>query len=68
MIIDRFFRLFEHWIDPFATDDGPPVSAGPLAFVLRYVRQAKWPFVAMLFLGGSGLLGLWVVGRRQQNA
>ena len=52
MIIDRFFRHFEHWIDPFATDDGPPVSAGPLAFVLRYVRQAKWPFVAMLFLGG----------------
>jgi ATP-binding cassette subfamily B multidrug efflux pump len=53
MIIDRFFRYFESWIDPFADADGKPSSHGASAFLLRYVRQAKWPFVAMLGLGGA---------------
>ena len=53
MIIDRFLRHFETWIDPFAADTGPPVSDGPVSFIMRYVRQAKWPFAAMLVLGGA---------------
>ncbi|MCP4318734.1 MAG: ABC transporter ATP-binding protein [Hyphomicrobiales bacterium] len=53
MIIDRLFRLFEGWINPFANLSEPEPSNGAIAFLWRYVRQAKWPFVVMLLLGGA---------------
>ena len=46
------FRLFEKWIDPFAVGPqaGPP--HGGVAFLIYFVRQCRWPFLAMLTLGG----------------
>jgi ATP-binding cassette, subfamily B, multidrug efflux pump len=51
--LESVFRLFEKWIDPFGPSPagGPPRKSG-LAFLLYFVRQARWPFVAMLVLGG----------------
>ncbi|WP_417672137.1 ABC transporter ATP-binding protein [Roseibium sp.] len=46
------FRLFEKWIDPFAQGPGEGPPRGGLAFLLYFVRQCRWPFVAMLVLGG----------------
>lgn len=47
------FKLFEGWIDPFrpAPEEPPPTSA--IAFLLYFVRQARWPFFVMLVLGGA---------------
>jgi len=67
MIFRRVANLFESWIDPFRprTEYRPP--RGVLRFIWHYVSQAKWPFVAMLVLGGvvavleAGLF--WFVGR-----
>ncbi|WP_153768040.1 ABC transporter ATP-binding protein [Labrenzia sp. CE80] len=51
--MDPVFRLFEKWIDPFkpGPSAGPP-QHGALSFLLYFVRQARWPFIAMLVLGG----------------
>ena len=52
MILQRIFRLFETWIDPYteATDAHPAPNA--IGYMIHFVRQAKWPFVAMIVLGG----------------
>ena len=63
---DRFFGPFERLIDPFRPmpDADMPSSLG--AFILHFLRQARWPFVAFLVL--SGLVSLtetslfWLVG------
>ena len=47
------FRLFETWIDPFR---GPPpkdMPRGGVRFLLYFVSQVRWPFIAMLVLGGA---------------
>ena len=66
-MLNSLFRRFETWIDPFAPRDNlqPPRSAG--GFIWFYVRQAKWPFLATLILGGlSAAIEaalFWFVGR-----
>lgn len=52
MILDRIFSLFENWIRPFEDSPSAAPSGGALQFLLHYVRQAKWPFIAMIVLGG----------------
>ncbi|MCR9135814.1 MAG: ABC transporter ATP-binding protein/permease [Alphaproteobacteria bacterium] len=52
MILDRIFSLFEHWIRPFDAAPAAAPSGGALQFLLHYVRQAKWPFIVMIVLGG----------------
>jgi len=52
MILDRIFSLFENWIRPFDAAPSSAPSGGALQFLLHYVRQAKWPFIAMIVLGG----------------
>ncbi|WP_337268964.1 ABC transporter ATP-binding protein [Oryzifoliimicrobium ureilyticus] len=67
MLLNPLFRLFERWVDPFKPreDLRPPSSAS--GFILFYVRQAKWAFLAMLALGGiSAAIEaslFWFVGR-----
>ena len=61
------FRTFENWIKPFARRDDLKPPEGLLGFVWFYVRQAKFPFIAMLVLGGlaAGVEAamFWYVGR-----
>jgi ATP-binding cassette subfamily B multidrug efflux pump len=46
------FEIFEAWISPFR--QGPGVtSASGLAFLGHFIRQARWPFFAMLLIGGA---------------
>jgi ATP-binding cassette, subfamily B, multidrug efflux pump len=52
MITTRILRLFEAWVDPFRQPKTLEPPRGTWAFMWFYVRQAKWPFVAMLVLGG----------------
>lgn len=52
MILNRIFSLFENWIRPFDAAPSAAPSGGALQFLLHYVRQAKWPFIAMIVLGG----------------
>ncbi len=52
MVLQRVFRLFEGWIDPYAAAEPASPSQSTLGFMIHYVRQAKWPFVAMIVLGG----------------
>ena len=56
----RLFRTFETWIDPFAAipKQDLPDEVGP--FILYFLRQTRWPFVAFLVLGG--LVGLIEAG------
>lgn len=66
-MIDALFRFFENRIQPFAprADLRPP--KGTIAFIWFYVRQAKFPFFAMLVLGGMTAAIeaalFWFVGR-----
>lgn len=66
MIFSRIARIFENWIDPLADR---PVEQPPgtlLGFTWFYLRQAKWPFFAMLVLGGGAALmetaSFWFMG------
>ncbi len=52
MIVQRIFRLFETWIDPYSEAETEEPANSTIGFMIRYVRQAKWPFVAMIVLGG----------------
>lgn len=52
MILDRIFGLFENWIRPFEATSAAAPSGGAVRFLMHYVRQAKWPFFAMMVLGG----------------
>ena len=66
MIFHRIARIFENWIDPLAdrAPERPPGSL--LQFVWFFMKQAKWPFFAMLVLGGGGALietaSYWFMG------
>ncbi|TNB49327.1 ABC transporter ATP-binding protein [Martelella lutilitoris] len=53
MIFQRIAELFERWIDPLAdhTPERPPEKLVP--FLWYFLRQAKWPFFAMLIVGGG---------------
>ena len=53
MIVQRVFRLFERWIDPFSKKHTLTASGGAVGFMWQFVKQAKWPFFAMLVLGGA---------------
>ena len=46
------YRVFEAWIDPFAAGPQEAPPRGGFAFLFYFVRQCRWPFVAMLVLGG----------------
>ncbi|MBB3963649.1 ABC transporter ATP-binding protein [Rhizobium metallidurans] len=67
MLLNRLFRAFETWIDPFQPRDNiqPPRSTS--GFVWFYIGQAKLPFIAMLVLGGMSAAIeaalFWFVGR-----
>lgn len=50
------FRLFETWIDPFREPPDADMPRGGFAFLLYFIRQVRWPFVAMLVLGGVAAL------------
>lgn len=45
------FRLFESWIDPFRSPPADEIPHGGLRFLMYFVLQVRWPFVAMLVLG-----------------
>ena len=53
MIFQRIAALFERWIDPLAdrAPEQPPEKL--FAFLWFFLRQAKWPFFAMLVVGGG---------------
>nr|WP_272212108.1 ABC transporter transmembrane domain-containing protein [Marinicella sp. W31]MDC2878011.1 ABC transporter transmembrane domain-containing protein [Marinicella sp. W31] len=53
MIFQRIAELFERWIDPLAarSPERPPEKLVP--FLWYFLRQAKWPFFAMLVVGGG---------------
>ncbi|PRX05040.1 UNVERIFIED_ORG: ATP-binding cassette subfamily B multidrug efflux pump [Martelella mediterranea] len=53
MIFQRIAELFERWIDPLAdhAPERPPEKLLP--FLWYFLRQAKWPFFAMLVVGGG---------------
>lgn len=53
MIIRKLLQLFEGWINPFAERHWSRISGGAVGFLWHFVRQAKWPFVVMLALGGA---------------
>lgn len=48
----RLFRLFETWIDPFRQPPAADMPRGGFAFLFYFVSQVRWPFAAMLLLGG----------------
>ena len=52
MLLKSAFRLFETWIDPFKPRDSIQPPPTTTRFIWFYVGQTKWPFVAMLALGG----------------
>ncbi|MCO5730426.1 ABC transporter ATP-binding protein [Rhizobium sp. SSA_523] len=66
-MIDAFFRFFETRIQPFAAQQDLRPPKGTAAFIWFYVRQAKFPFFAMLVLGGMTAAIeaalFWFVGR-----
>ncbi|WP_208997114.1 ABC transporter ATP-binding protein [Roseibium denhamense] len=51
--MSALFRLFENWIDPFKPLPGKDLPHGGVAFLLYFISQVRWPFVAMLVLGGA---------------
>ncbi len=65
--MNRLYRLFEGWIDPFRAPPAGLPPARALAFVWHYVGQARGAFAAMLVLGGLVALVeaalFWFVGR-----
>ncbi|GKX33463.1 MAG: ABC transporter ATP-binding protein [Rhizobiaceae bacterium MnEN-MB40S] len=52
-IVDTILGCFERWIDPYADRETGVPPPGAIAFIWHYVRQEKWPFAAMLALGGA---------------
>lgn len=47
------FRAFETWINPFREPPKSDMPRGGFAFLMYFVTQVRWPFVAMLALGGA---------------
>ncbi|MBW8638799.1 ABC transporter ATP-binding protein/permease [Hoeflea sp. WL0058] len=52
-MLDTILGYFERWIDPYAARETGAPPPGAVAFIWHYVRQEKWPFAAMLALGGA---------------
>lgn len=50
--MNSVFETFEAWIRPFRQGTGVESSSG-LAFLGHFVLQARWPFFAMLLVGGA---------------
>lgn len=46
------FRLFESWIDPFRPIPNADIPPTGVAFLIYFIRQARWPFILMLAAGG----------------
>ena len=46
------FRLFEAWLDPFRPAPDAPLPKGGFAFLVHFVRQARWPLLLTLIFGG----------------
>ncbi|WP_269580583.1 ABC transporter ATP-binding protein [Roseibium sp. Sym1] len=51
--VSPLFRLFETWIDPFRAPPTADMPRGGGAFLFYFVSQVRWPFAAMLLLGGA---------------
>ncbi|WP_366525215.1 ABC transporter ATP-binding protein [uncultured Roseibium sp.] len=49
--MSALFRLFESWIDPFRNPPDMEMPRGGIRFLLFFISQVRWPFVAMLVLG-----------------
>lgn len=47
------FRAFESWIDPFREPSKSDMPHGGFAFLMYFVTQVRWPFIAMLAIGGA---------------
>jgi len=52
-ITDRLNAVFEHWVDPFRPTANLQPPASMPAFFWHYIRQARWPFLVLLVLGGA---------------
>lgn len=67
MLLTPILRLFETWIDPFRARGNVQPPGNTLGFIWFYIGQARWPFIAMLVLGGiSAAIEaalFWFVGR-----
>jgi len=67
MLLTPILRLFETWIDPFRARDNIQPPRNTLGFIWFYIGQARWPFIAMLLLGGMSAAIeaalFWFVGR-----
>ena len=67
MFLRPILNLFENWIDPFRPRDNIQPPRSTVGFIWFYIGQAKWPFVAMLVLGGMSAAIeaalFWFVGR-----
>ncbi|MGM4911135.1 ABC transporter ATP-binding protein [Rhizobium sp. 768_B6_N1_8] len=67
MLLTPILRLFETWIDPFRASDNLQPPRNTFGFIWFYIGQARWPFIAMLVLGGMSAAIeaalFWFVGR-----
>ncbi|WP_310294366.1 ABC transporter ATP-binding protein [Rhizobium sp. BE258] len=67
MLLRPILNLFETWIDPFRQRDNIQPPRSTLGFIWFYIGQARWPFIAMLVLGGMSAAIeaalFWFVGR-----
>jgi len=67
MFLRPILNLFETWIDPFRHRDDIQPPRSTAGFIWFYIGQARWPFVAMLVLGGMSAAIeaalFWFVGR-----
>ncbi|MBB4272490.1 ATP-binding cassette subfamily B multidrug efflux pump [Rhizobium mongolense] len=67
MLLRPILNLFEHWVDPFRRRGNIQPPRSTVGFIWFYIGQAKWPFVAMLVLGGMSAAIeaalFWFVGR-----
>ncbi|NLS04475.1 ABC transporter ATP-binding protein [Rhizobium sp. P32RR-XVIII] len=67
MFLRPILNLFENWINPFRPRDNIQPPRATAGFIWFYIGQAKWPFVAMLVLGGMSAAIeaalFWFVGR-----
>ncbi|MGC4024971.1 MAG: ABC transporter ATP-binding protein [Mesorhizobium sp.] len=51
-MFDAFFRRFEGAIDPFQDTEREVLPDSAWQFILYFARQAKGPFILLLFVGG----------------
>ncbi len=50
--MDKFFRFFEQFAQPFQRPDPGRPPSGGIPFIAHYARQTKGNFVAVLIVGG----------------